>query len=165
MPFGTRGAERVEFRLAANPGEPLGALSQVAAGGELSRVMLALHVAVEGQGARRVLVFDEVDSGVGGAVADAVGARLARLARRQQVLCVTHLPQVAAYADSHFRVHKQVSDGRTRAHVAPLDGERRVEELARMLAGKHPTATSLRHAAELLSAAGRTEAPAPRRRA
>ncbi len=162
VPLGPQGAERAEFLLSANPGEPVSALSQAASGGELSRIMLALHVVAEDGGGGRALVFDEVDAGVGGAVADAVGARLAELARRQQVLCVTHLPQVAAYADRHFRVHKRLREGRTLATVEDLTRDSRVEELARMLAGKYPTEASRRHAAELLGAAGRLE---PRRRA
>jgi DNA repair protein RecN (Recombination protein N) len=124
--------------------------------------MLALHVVLEGAEAGRVLVFDEVDAGVGGAVADAVGARLGRLARRHQVLCVTHLPQVAAYADRHYRVCKRVEGGRTWAGIAALSGDERVEELARMLAGRRPTPTSRQHASELLSAAGRTGRPQSR---
>jgi len=123
-------------------------------------VMLALHAVVENAGAGRVLVFDEVDSGVGGAVADAVGARLARLAARQQVLCVTHLPQVAAYGDGHYVVCKRQVGKRTLADVRGLARDERIEELARMLAGKRPTHTSRRHACELLDAAGRV---APRR--
>jgi len=162
---GPSGAERAEFLLAANPGEPLCALGQAASGGELSRVMLALHMVTESAGSDRALVFDEVDAGVGGAVADAVGARLAALARRRQVLCVTHLPQVAAYADRHFRVRKRVRQGRTLADVEDLARESRVEELARMLAGKRPTETSRRHAVELLGAAGRTRPRPTRRRA
>ena len=140
----------------------MSALRQAASGGELSRVMLALHVVAESAASDRALVFDEVDAGVGGAVADAVGARLARLARRQQVLCVTHLPQVAAHADRHYRVDKQVRSGRTLAGVEEMARDGRIEELARMLAGKGPTDTSRRHAVELLGAAGRTR---PRRRA
>jgi len=165
LPLGARGAERAEFLLAANPGEPLRALRQVASGGELSRVMLALHVVAEGRQGRRVLVFDEIDSGVGGAVADAVGARLQRLARSRQLLCVTHLPQVAAYADNHFRVRKRVASGRTHAGIVSLSGSERVEELARMLGGKSTTSTSRRHASELLNAAGRRAAPPPGREA
>jgi DNA repair protein RecN (Recombination protein N) len=149
------GAERAEFRLAANPGEPMRALRQVASGGELSRVMLALHVVADSERRGRVLVFDEIDAGVGGAVADVVGARLQRLAHAHQLLCVTHLPQVAAYADRHFHVRKRVTSGRTRAGIASLSGGERVEELARMLGGKRPTTASRRHASELLEAAGR----------
>jgi DNA repair protein RecN (Recombination protein N) len=154
-PLNPAGVERAEFRLAANPGEPLRPLRQTASGGELSRVMLALHVAAGDPANGRVVVFDEVDAGVGGAVADAVGSRLQRLARSIQLLCVTHLPQVAAYADRHFRVRKRVSRGRTHAGIANLSGSERVEELARMLGGKGPTPTSRRHASELLQAAGR----------
>ena len=153
------GAERAEFLLAANPGEPMRYLRQVASGGELSRVMLALHVAAESRDAGRVLVFDEVDAGVGGAVADAVGARLQQLACHHQLLCVTHLPQVAAYADRHFRVRKRVQSGRTHAGVARVSGQDRVDELARMLGGKRPTAASRRHASELLHAAGHPAQP------
>jgi DNA repair protein RecN (Recombination protein N) len=149
------GAERAEFELAANPGEPLRALREVASGGELSRVMLALHVVAENEQGSRVLVFDEIDTGVSGAVADAVGARLKRLARGHQLLCVTHLPQVAAYADRHFRVSKRVAAGRTHAGIVDLSANQRVEELARMLAGKQATPASRRHASEMLQAAGR----------
>jgi DNA repair protein RecN (Recombination protein N) len=150
-----RGTERATFRLAANPGEPFAPLHRAASGGELSRVMLALHAVVQDAGEGRVLVFDEVDAGVSGAVADAVGSRLSRLARRQQVLCVTHLPQVAAYADRHLAVSKSVRGGRTRAVIDELEGDARVGELAKMLGGKRATATSRRHATELLDAAGR----------
>jgi DNA repair protein RecN (Recombination protein N) len=158
-PFSSAGAERAEFLLAANPGEPLRYLRHVASGGELSRVMLALHVVAQNEDEGRVLVFDEVDAGVGGAVADAVGARLQRLARHHQLLCVTHLPQVAAYADRHFRVRKRVHSGRTRAGIARVSGQDRVDELARMLGGKRPTSASRRHASELLDAAGHPERP------
>jgi DNA repair protein RecN (Recombination protein N) len=161
VPLGPRGAERAEFRLAANPGEPFRPLQRVASGGELSRVMLALHVVVEPAGRGKVMVFDEVDAGVGGAVADAVGARLAALARHGQVLCVTHLPQVAAYADGHYFVKKEIVDGRTRADIAALDGGERVEELARMLGGKRATEASRRHAGELLRAASATRSGKP----
>jgi len=157
-PLSSRGTERAGFRLAANPGEPFRPLQRVASGGELSRVMLALHAVIEPVGRGKVVVFDEVDTGVGGAVADAVGARLAGLARRAQVLCVTHLPQVAAYADGHYHVRKRLVGRRTRAEIAALSGAERVEELARMLGGKTTTEASRRHATELLhaAAAGRT---------
>jgi len=145
-----RGSERVEFLLAANPGEPARPLSKVASGGELSRVMLALHAVLDGAGQGRVLVFDEVDAGIGGAVADAVGARLSQLALRNQVLCVTHLPQVAAHADRHYHVHKRTVSGRTRAEVRALSGDERVDELARMLGGKGITDASRRNARVLL---------------
>jgi DNA repair protein RecN (Recombination protein N) len=162
---GVCGAERAEFHLAANPGEPLRPLRDVASGGELSRVMLALHVVADAKRDGRVMVFDEIDTGVSGAVADAVGARLQSLARAHQLLCVTHLPQVAVYADRHFRVSKSVSGGRTHAGIADLSGDQRVEELARMLAGKRPTAASRRHASEMLEAAGRRPRRVARREA
>lgn len=155
IPLHPRGAERAEFLLAANVGEEPRPLAKVASGGELSRVMLALHVALGGASAGRVLVFDEVDAGIGGAVADAVGARLARLGTRHQVLCVTHLAQVAAHAHRHYHVRKRTGGGRTRAEIALLDEEGRVEELARMIGGREVTPSSRRHAAELLGAAER----------
>lgn len=155
LPVGPRGAERAEFQLAANPGEPFRPLSRVASGGELSRVMLAIHVASERNGRQRTLVFDEIDAGVGGAVADAVGQRLARVAGRHQVLCVTHLPQVAAYADRHYIVRKSTQGKRTRTGVDQLDADSRVVELARMLGGRKATATSRQHAEELLRSAER----------
>ncbi len=130
---GRHGAERVAFRFGANLGEPLAPLQEVASGGELSRVMLALHAAAGS--AVPTLVFDEVDAGLGGRSGRAVGEVLARLARGRQVLVVTHLAQVAAFADHHLRVDKAEADGRTVTRVAPLSGETRIEELARMLAG------------------------------
>jgi DNA repair protein RecN (Recombination protein N) len=156
LPLRALGVERAEFLLAANPGEPASPLSKSASGGELSRVMLAMHMVLEGAAEDRVLVFDEVDAGIGGAVADAVGARLSRLAGRHQVLCVTHLPQVAAYADRHLAIRKYERNGRTLAEIKDLAGEGRVGELARMLGGKKATPASLRHAAELLNSAGQS---------
>ena len=113
-------------------------------------------------GVSPITVFDEIDAGVGGAVADAVGARLRRLAKAHQMLCVTHLPQVAAYADRHFSVRKRVASGRTHAGIASLSSTERVEELARMLGGKRPTPASRRHASELLHAAARVVRPQSR---
>jgi len=130
---GRHGAERVAFRFGANLGEPLAPLQEVASGGELSRVMLALHAAAGS--AVPTLVFDEVDAGLGGRSGRAVGEVLARLARGRQVLVVTHLAQVAAFADRHLRVDKAEAEGRTVTRVTPLSGDARVEELARMLAG------------------------------
>jgi DNA repair protein RecN (Recombination protein N) len=154
-PLSAAGAERAEFLLAPNPGEEARPLARIASGGELSRVMLALHVVLEDAGLARTVVFDEVDVGIDGAVADAVGARLHLLSTRRQVVCVTHLPQVAAYADRHYQVRKRVEGGRTRADVLPLAGRDRIDELARMLGGKTVTEASRRHAADLLAAAGR----------
>ncbi len=151
-----RGGERAEFLLGANPGEPAIPLAKAASGGELSRVMLALHgVLGKTVAAGRILVFDEIDTGIGGEAADRLGARLKELSRSHQVLCVTHLPQVAAYADSHHVVAKAVAGGRTRVQVVALDDERRIGELARMLGGKKITAATRKNAAEMIQAAGR----------
>jgi DNA repair protein RecN (Recombination protein N) len=144
---GPSGAERVAFRFGANLGEPLGGLRDVASGGELSRVMLALHAAAGSD--VPTLVFDEVDAGLGGRTGRAVGEVLARLARDRQVLVVTHLAQVAAFADHHLRVDKTEAEGRTVTRVVRLDGDDRVAELARMLAGDDGVAAR-RHAKALL---------------
>ena len=146
---GPCGAERVRFLLSANPGEPLRPLARVASGGELSRILLALKNAVRDHRVE-TLVFDEVDAGIGGATADAVADRLVRLAGACQVICVTHLPQIASRAARHLRVEKGVSGGRTVTRVRVLEGPDRVEELARMMGGRHVTETSRRHARELV---------------
>ena len=151
--FHPAGTERAEFFLAANPGEPARPIGRAASGGELSRLMLALHVVFHAATPGLTLVFDEVDAGVSGSVALAVGARLARLASRHQVLCVTHLPQVAAHADGHYHVAKRVVAGRTLTEIVPLTGTERVDELARMLGGRQATDASRENAAELLAEA------------
>ncbi len=151
-----RGGEKAEFLLGANPGEAAVPLAKAASGGELSRVMLALHGVLGADGAgSRVLVFDEIDTGIGGEAADRLGARLKNLCGSHQVLCVTHLPQVAAYADFHHMVEKAVAGGRTRVQVIALDEERRIGELARMLGGKRVTEATRKSAAEMIQAAGR----------
>ena len=147
------GIDRIGFWIAPNRGEALKPLARVASGGELSRLMLALRNAVEEADDARTLIFDEVDSGIGGSVADAVGQRLSRLARRHQILCVTHLPQIAAFADRHFHVRKRTEGGRTRATVSMLDEDGRVEEIARMLGGMPPE-TARRHAAAMVGRSG-----------
>lgn len=151
--FGQYGADEVTMLLAANPGSPALALQQGASGGELSRVMLALEVVLAASDPVPLLVFDEVDAGVGGAAALEVGRRLARLARHAQVLVVTHLPQVAAYADTHLSVVKSSEGTITSSGVLTLEGEPREREIARMLAGDQGSATALAHAAELLAGA------------
>ena len=130
-----QGAERVEFLVAANPGQPARALRKVASGGELSRISLAIEVAALGLDAVPTMVFDEVDSGIGGAVADIVGQKLRALGGKRQALCVTHLPQVAAQGHAHYRVSKAASDGMTQSAVRKLEAKEREEELARMLGG------------------------------
>jgi len=149
---GATGSERIEFRVALNPGIPAGALSKVASGGELSRVSLAIQVAASRQTNIPTLIFDEVDTGVGGGTADIVGQQLRKLGTSSQVLCVTHLAQVASKGQQHFRVSK-LSDGRsTRTRVMQLTHDERVEELARMLGGVEITDRTRDHAAEMLSA-------------
>ncbi len=150
-----RGLERVEFRFSANPGEEPRPLARIASGGELSRTMLAVQAVLAAADRVPTLVFDEVDAGIGGRVAAAVGEKLAAVARGRQVLCVTHLAQIAARADHHLRVVKAVRGGRTRVAVDALSGAARVEEIARMLAGQALTPAALRHARELLEPARR----------
>jgi DNA repair protein RecN (Recombination protein N) len=148
--FGASGRETVELRLAPNPGIEAAPLREAASGGELSRVMLALSGLGAGDGAD-TLVFDEIDAGIGGNTARAVGERLRALAAGRQVLCITHLPQVASLAETHFRLEKETGGERTVASVQRLDGEGVVEEIRRMLGGESSAAT--RHARELLKAA------------
>lgn len=152
------GWDVVLCRIATNAGEPLKPLTEIASGGEMSRVMLALKVTVEGgAGARktksvlpRTLVFDEIDIGIGGRAAEAVGHKLKALSRVQQVLCITHLPQIAAFADQHFLIEKSERRGRSQTGVRRMQPEERVEEIARMLSGASLTETSLRHAEQML---------------
>ncbi len=153
------GADAVAFLLAPNPGEPPRPLGRIASGGELSRVALALKTVLAAADSTPTLIFDEVDAGIGGRSADPVGRLLWRLARHHQVICVTHLPQIAAYADAHLRIEKSERDGRTATDVAPLDEEERRAELAQMLGGSADAQASLAAADELLSraAAARVE--------
>ena len=154
------GWDEVECRISTNPGEPIKPLSEIASGGEMSRVMLALKVAVEENSAKtakknptpRTLVFDDIDIGIGGRAAEAVGQKLKSLSRGQQVLCVTHLPQIAAFADQHLAVEKRETDGRTKTQIRVLDDRARTHEVARMLSGAKVTDTSLQHAAQMIAA-------------
>jgi DNA repair protein RecN (Recombination protein N) len=154
------GWDRVEARIATNPGEPIKPLEEIASGGEMSRVMLALKVAVEeGVSASkkrktvlpRTLVFDEIDIGIGGRAAEAVGQKLKALAKGQQVICITHLPQIAAFADQHFLIEKTERRGRTQTGVRRMEQGERVDEIARMLSGASLTETSRRHAEQMLA--------------
>ena len=151
--LGPRGVDQAEFLFSGNAGEDARPFARIASGGELSRTMLALKVVLAATDAVPVLVFDEVDVGIGGKTADTVGKKLRQVARTRQVLCVTHLPQIAAYADQHFRVEKREEDGRTATTVAALVRQDRVREVARMLGGESVTDTSLRHALELITQA------------
>jgi DNA repair protein RecN (Recombination protein N) len=155
------GRDAVEFRISSNPGEEPRPLEKVASGGELSRIALALRTLVSAaggprrsEGAPRTLVFDEVDAGIGGRAAETVGRRLKQLAAGHQVLCVTHLPQIASFADHHFYIEKQEVAGRTAAAIRELVGEARTREIARMLSGERLTPEALRHAERLLKMAG-----------
>jgi DNA repair protein RecN (Recombination protein N) len=155
----TVGWDEVDCRISTNPGEPMKMLTEIASGGELSRVMLALKVAVEESSSKskkkttpRTLVFDEIDIGIGGRAAEAVGQKLKALSRGQQVLCVTHLPQIAAFADQHLAVEKREDHGRTKTQIRVLDDRARTHEVARMVSGAKVTDTSLQHAAQMIAA-------------
>ena len=152
-PLGPTGWDDVEFWLAANPGEDFRPLARVASGGELSRIMLALKTLTAAEDRGATLIFDEVDAGVGGAVAEVIGRKLRQLGRRRQVLCVTHLPVIAAFAEHHVVVAKRVADGRTVSTARPLGPSDRVAELARMLGGARLTREAREHAEELLQSA------------
>jgi DNA repair protein RecN (Recombination protein N) len=175
----SRGFDQVQYLISANPGEPLGPVDEIASGGELSRVMLALKTSIEsGQskrpgknggapsslpsvgkrvgakdvGSQRTLVFDEIDAGIGGRAAEAVGKKLKQLSRTKQVLCITHLPQIASFADQHYLIEKKEAGGRTKTLVRQLDQEERTKEIARMVSGAKLTETSLKHAEQMLKA-------------
>ena len=150
------GADVVEFYLSANPGEDPKALARIASGGELSRIMLALKALTAGAGEVPTAIFDEVDAGIGGAVAEAVGKRLHDIGRARQIFCITHLPQIAALADHHFAVEKHVSHGRTTATARPLQADERLRELTRMLGGA-ASAESQRYARRLMQQLARSE--------
>jgi DNA repair protein RecN (Recombination protein N) len=154
LPEGSSGGlESVEFQVSANAGQPLRALAKVASGGELSRIGLALQVIASQANPAGTLIFDEVDVGIGGRVAEIVGRMLRQLGTSRQVLCVTHLPQVAAQADWQWSIAKQTRNGATTSSVNVLDREARVGEIARMLGGEKITDTTRRHAAEMLGSA------------
>jgi DNA repair protein RecN (Recombination protein N) len=166
------GIDQVVYMISTNPGEPLRQLEHIASGGELSRVMLALKVSIEEgvasvarapspakarstrAAAQRTMVFDEIDTGIGGRAAEAVGKKLKSLARSNQVLCVTHLPQIATFADHHYVIEKKERSGRTRTTIRLVSGEERTEEVARMLSGAKLTDTSRKHAEQMIKANG-----------
>jgi len=156
------GLESVELLVAAHPGQPLAPLARVASGGELSRLSLAIQVLLSGGASVPTLIFDEVDSGIGGGVAEVVGQLLQSLSRHHQVLSVTHLAQVAVHARSQLRVSKQAGAGGTVAQVEPLESEGRVAEVARMLGGLKITETTRRHAEEMLQNARSAGTPVRR---
>lgn len=145
------GMDRVVFMIAPNVGESIKPLAAIASGGELSRVVLALKAILAHNDALETVVFDEVDAGIGGGAADMVGRKLAALAHRHQILCITHLPQIAKYGDHHFRITKRIVKGRTQTTILPLIPEERVAEIARMLGGESITDATLSHAREMLA--------------
>ncbi|HEY7778752.1 MAG TPA: DNA repair protein RecN [Ktedonobacterales bacterium] len=147
--FGSTGIDHVEFQIAPNPGEPFKPLARIASGGETSRLMLAIKSILSAADAVPILIFDEIDAGISGRAGQVVGEKLWRLARRHQVICVTHLPQIAALADDHFRISKALAGGRTTTHVEPLAGSARVAELGELLGGAD-TRASRAAAADLL---------------
>jgi DNA repair protein RecN (Recombination protein N) len=164
------GLNQVIYRIATNTGETMRPLEQIASGGELSRVMLALKASIEAdtnptgkssvarapspasRAAQRTLVFDEIDTGIGGRAAEAVGKKLKALSKGNQVICVTHLPQIATFADHHYVIEKRESGGRAKTTVRQINGEERTEEVARMLSGAKLTDTSRKHAEQMIKA-------------
>jgi len=161
--WSSSGINQVVYRIATNSGEPMRPLEEIASGGEMSRVMLALKASVEAgasagkksasrTSSQRTLVFDEIDTGIGGRAAEAVGKRLKALSKANQVLCVTHLPQIATFADHHFLIEKKASSGRTKTTVRQITGDERTEEVARMLSGAKLTETSRKHAEQMIKA-------------
>ena len=147
------GLEQIEFQVAAHPGAALRPNAKVASGGELARISLAISVIASAASTVPTLIFDEVDSGIGGAVAEVVGRLLRQLGGMRQVLCVTHLPQVAAQGDQHFSVSKENVDGQTVSRISALNATGRIDEIARMLGGIDITSTTRKHARELLALA------------
>jgi DNA repair protein RecN (Recombination protein N) len=144
------GSDAVQFFVSANVGEEPRPLEKVASGGELSRMALSLKTCVAARGNGRTLVFDEVDAGIGGTAAESVGRRLKGLSKDSQVLCVTHLAQIASFADHHYAVEKREARGRTAAEVLELTGDARTREVGRMIAGQHLTPEALKHAEQLI---------------
>jgi DNA repair protein RecN (Recombination protein N) len=144
------GLDEVEFLISPNPGEDLRPLRKVASGGELSRIMLALKTIGKEKDRLKTLIFDEIDSGIGGKTAECIASKLRDLARRHQVICITHLPQIASFAPHHYRIEKTVARERTFTTVRELGFEERVSEISRLLSGSRMTATSLQNAREML---------------
>jgi DNA repair protein RecN (Recombination protein N) len=155
LPGNASGIDQIEFLISPNPGEELKPMSRIASGGEISRIMLALKSVKTVDVRNKSLIFDEVDAGIGGQTADVVGQKLKRLSKHNQVICVTHLPQIASYADCHYFIEKRVEKGRTLTHVIPLAGRERVQEIARMISGDRLTENVLKHAAEMIRVAGK----------
>ena len=145
------GCDRIEFKVSPNPGEEAKPLVRIASGGELSRIMLSIKTVLAGIDRVGLLIFDEVDAGVGGGVAEILGRRLRDVAEGRQVICITHIPQVATQGQSHIHIAKQIAQGRTHVAAHTLMGDERVQEIARMLGGVEITETTVRHAEEMLN--------------
>jgi DNA repair protein RecN (Recombination protein N) len=145
------GMDQAVFMMAPNVGESLKPLSSIASGGELSRVVLAMKAILAGTDAVATVIFDEVDAGIGGAVAEVVGKKLSELSRKHQLICITHLPQIACFGSNHYHIVKQVKKGRTTTAIRPMDQEERILEIARMLGGETITPTALEHARAMMS--------------
>jgi DNA repair protein RecN (Recombination protein N) len=150
-PLSATGIDQAAFMIAPNVGETLKPLASIASGGELSRVVLALKAILAHTDAVGTIIFDEVDAGIGGAVADVVGKKLGALAKKHQLICITHLPQIARCGDHHYYIEKQVKQGRTTTTIRPMDREERIREIARMLGGEKLTRTALEHARALIA--------------
>ena len=148
------GSEKAQFMIAANPGEPLKPLAKVASGGELSRVMLALKRILGDADSIPTMIFDEIDTGISGATAGIVGEKLRSISRDHQIVCITHLPQIACLGDHHYRIEKNIYESSAETTVTPLGREERIEELARLLSGTNVTDSARSRAAELLKEAG-----------
>ena len=148
------GQDSIEFMISTNPGETVKPLGKVASGGELSRIMLAVKSVLADADAIETLIFDEIDTGISGRTAQKVSEKMAVIARNHQVICITHLPQIAAMGDHHLRISKSVRDGRSYTDVSPMDRAHRVDEIARLLSGEEISDAARRNAEELLDAAG-----------
>jgi DNA repair protein RecN (Recombination protein N) len=155
--FGADGIDQVEFMISPNPGEDLKPLIRIASGGEISRIMLSIKAVTIGLEQVDSVIFDEVDSGVGGEAGQRVAEKLALIAKDRQVICITHLPQIAAMADAHYYIYKEVKENRTRSNIVQLSEEERVEELARMYGGAE-VAAACEHAAAMLQMARKKKA-------
>ncbi len=151
--FHSKGLDQLEFYLSTNVGEPLKPLNRIASGGELSRIVLAMKKVLARAGSVGTVIFDEVDSGIGGATAEIVGRKLRDIARSHQVICITHLPQIASFGATHYQVMKRVADGRTRTEVKTLTEDERLEEITRMLGGVEISDKTRAAAKEMLKAA------------
>jgi len=146
--------DNIEFLISANLGSPLQPLAKIASGGELSRVMLAIKTVFANNDPVQTLVFDEIDTGIGGEIAVAVGLHLKKLAKNRQIFCITHLASIAVYADNQIKIEKGVVNGKTASNVHPIEGEQRVYEIARMLSGDADSSASLEHARSMLQKYG-----------